>query len=157
MAEGRERVPTRHSAMLIELRSTGCQTIAPPSLHPSGEVVRWETDGVPWTVGGSQLRRAVARAGTFLTDILAGGPQPERLIQERAKVWGISERSLRRSKRKLRIPSIKVGYEEGWSWTLPDDETLEWVDEETVTPKVANIHEDGHLRCDRGLLAASAR
>jgi hypothetical protein len=51
----------RHTTMLIELRSTGCQTIAPPSIHPSGEVVRWETDGVPWSVGGSELRRAVAK------------------------------------------------------------------------------------------------
>jgi hypothetical protein len=50
--------------MLIELRSTGCQTIAPPSLHPSGETVRWERDGEPGVVSGERLRRAVAKVAT---------------------------------------------------------------------------------------------
>ena len=40
VAEGREGSPQR--AMLVELRSTGAQTVAPPSLHPSGELIRWE-------------------------------------------------------------------------------------------------------------------
>ncbi len=54
--------------MLIELRSTGCQTVAPPSLHPSGEVVRWERgdpgrgeECEPGIVTGAALRRAVGR------------------------------------------------------------------------------------------------
>ena len=52
---------THHTAMLIELRSTGCQTIAPPSIHPSGEVVRWEHTGEPGVVAGPVLLRAVAK------------------------------------------------------------------------------------------------
>jgi putative DNA primase/helicase len=28
--------------MLVELRSTGCQTVVPPSVHPSGERLGWE-------------------------------------------------------------------------------------------------------------------
>ncbi len=32
-------------AMSVELRSTGCQTVFPPSRHPSGEVIEWsDTD-----------------------------------------------------------------------------------------------------------------
>ncbi len=51
-------------SMLIELRSTGCQTIAPPSVHPSGEIVRWERAGEPGVVTGSALLRAVARVAS---------------------------------------------------------------------------------------------
>ena len=52
--------------MLIELRATGCQTIAPPSIHPSGELVRWERDksatyGAPGAVAVPELTRAVAK------------------------------------------------------------------------------------------------
>ena len=36
---------TKKSEMLVELRSTGSQTVWPPSLHPSGEVVAF--DGAP--------------------------------------------------------------------------------------------------------------
>jgi AAA domain-containing protein/bifunctional DNA primase/polymerase-like protein len=47
--------------MLIELRSTGCQTLAPPSKHPSGERVLWERAREPGRVDGHTLRRACAR------------------------------------------------------------------------------------------------
>jgi replicative DNA helicase len=53
---------------LIELRSTGTQTVVPPSLHPSGEPYRWERDGDPALSDAATLRRAVARiaAGALL-------------------------------------------------------------------------------------------
>jgi AAA domain/Bifunctional DNA primase/polymerase, N-terminal len=51
----------RAGGMLVELRSTGCQTLAPPSLHPSGERVRWEREGAPGRVTAEALHRAVAR------------------------------------------------------------------------------------------------
>ena len=54
--------------MLIELRSTGCQTLAPPSIHPSGEMVRWELGdgaaGEPGAVTGPELLRAVAKVAS---------------------------------------------------------------------------------------------
>jgi hypothetical protein len=46
-------------SVLIELRSTGQQTLVPPSLHPSGEHVRWESRGEPARLSGEELRRAV--------------------------------------------------------------------------------------------------
>ncbi len=34
-------------SVLLELRSTGCQTVFPPSIHPSGERIEWVSNGEP--------------------------------------------------------------------------------------------------------------
>ena len=47
------------TTMLVEVRSTGAQTVFPGSTHPSGEVIEWESDGEPATVDGEDLRRCV--------------------------------------------------------------------------------------------------
>ena len=58
--------------MLAELRiggnDSGVQTIFPGSRHPSGEAVRWESDGEPATVNGLDLKKQVAllAAGALL-------------------------------------------------------------------------------------------
>lgn len=46
---------------IVEIRSTGSQTVFPPSIHPSGEIIEWEREGEPATVGADELYRAVAR------------------------------------------------------------------------------------------------
>jgi hypothetical protein len=46
-------------AMVVELRTTGSQTLLPPSIHPSGETLRWEAAGAPSTVEADVLRRQV--------------------------------------------------------------------------------------------------
>lgn len=47
---------------LVEVRSDGCQTVFPGSVHPSGEVIRFEVEpGAPAEVKPPDLRRAVAR------------------------------------------------------------------------------------------------
>ncbi len=46
-------------AMLVELRSTGQQTVMPPSTHPSGERVEWEEFGQAGHVDGDELLRNV--------------------------------------------------------------------------------------------------
>ncbi len=47
---------------ILELRGTGGQTMVPPSLHPDGEDVRWETTTLePAVVPAEDLRRAVLR------------------------------------------------------------------------------------------------
>lgn len=55
-------------SMLIELRSTGTQTLVPPSVHPSGEEIVWANAGEPAEVEMDTLQRAVARiaAGALL-------------------------------------------------------------------------------------------
>ena len=48
-------------ACIAELRSTGLQTVFPPSIHPSGEVVTWHEEGEPTRVAYGALRAAVAK------------------------------------------------------------------------------------------------
>ncbi|MBX3367239.1 MAG: bifunctional DNA primase/polymerase [Phycisphaeraceae bacterium] len=45
--------------MIVELRSTGCQTIAPGSIHPSGEPIRWDDEGEPALIHPDELVRAI--------------------------------------------------------------------------------------------------
>jgi hypothetical protein len=44
---------------LVELRSTGGQTIVPPSIHTSGEAIAWDAEGEPATVDAADLRARV--------------------------------------------------------------------------------------------------
>jgi len=47
--------------VIAEIRSTGAQTVFPPSVHPSGEQVRWDEDEDPAPVDFATLKRAVAK------------------------------------------------------------------------------------------------
>ena len=50
--------------MLVELRSTGCQTVLPPSVHPSGESIEWEQpDADPAEIEAEVLFEAVKLLG----------------------------------------------------------------------------------------------
>ena len=49
------------AGVLVELRSTGAQTLAPPSVHPGGEVLAWEEEGTPALVEVGELKRSVSR------------------------------------------------------------------------------------------------
>lgn len=69
-------VDCRSGEMLVELRSTGAQTIAPPSYHrKANELVRWDENGVPAPVSAATLRAGVARlaAATLLARHWPGG------------------------------------------------------------------------------------
>ena len=45
--------------VILELRSTGCQTIVPPSIHPSGEKLFWHSYGPPSLVDANTITTAV--------------------------------------------------------------------------------------------------
>ena len=47
--------------MLVELRGNGCQTVVPPSIHPSGEQLTWTRDGEAPHIAPDALCRIVAR------------------------------------------------------------------------------------------------
>ena len=54
-----ERLRDPTGATLIELRSTGAQTVVPPSVHPEGEAIFWHAEGPPARVAVDDLRRGV--------------------------------------------------------------------------------------------------
>jgi hypothetical protein len=53
--------PEGDKGMLVELRSTGSQTVFPGSTHTSGEIIAWDADGEPASVEAQDLERAVGR------------------------------------------------------------------------------------------------
>ena len=46
---------------IVEVRGDGHQTVVPPSLHPSGDLLAWVREGEPATVSLATLKRAVER------------------------------------------------------------------------------------------------
>jgi len=44
---------------IVEIRSTGCQTVAPGSVHESGELVEWECDLDPFELDEKQLLTSI--------------------------------------------------------------------------------------------------
>lgn len=108
----------QNGAMLIEIRSTGAQTVVPPSVHPCGEQLAYSAYGPPtkisaatllaivsklaaygllakyWPVKGSRNEAAMALAGT----LLRGGWTEEdtsTFLQSIAKAAGDEEWQLR--------------------------------------------------------------
>ncbi|MGH9927685.1 MAG: bifunctional DNA primase/polymerase, partial [Pyrinomonadaceae bacterium] len=51
------------NGMLLELRATGCQTVFPGSVHPSGERIRWEApeEAQPYLIKADDLQNAARR------------------------------------------------------------------------------------------------
>jgi hypothetical protein len=60
-------------AMIVEIRSDGAQTMFPPSIHPSGEEVTWDTDSEPAQVVASELLAPVERL-TAVTQLAIAWP-----------------------------------------------------------------------------------
>jgi putative DNA primase/helicase len=67
--------PAPEGAMLVELRSTGGQTVFPPSVHPSGEAIEWSGAGDPAAVDAQDL---ILRVGQLAAAALLARAWPER-------------------------------------------------------------------------------
>jgi hypothetical protein len=79
---------------IVEYRSTGAQTVFPPSIHPTGEQVRWDDDGEPTEVDGAALMAAVellaeaCRVGNLAFDATTVDPNPrETPIVDRCRAY----------------------------------------------------------------------
>ena len=54
-----QRFTAPNGDVLVEIRSTGGQTVLPPSTHPSGEVLSWEQEREPLAIEEHALRASV--------------------------------------------------------------------------------------------------
>jgi hypothetical protein len=61
LADSNQSEAGRGKTMLVEIRSTGAQTVFPGSVHPSGEAITWDSDNEPTIVDARELEHAVAR------------------------------------------------------------------------------------------------
>ena len=73
--------PETDGKMIVEFRSTGCQTVFPGSTHESGEPIEWASDGDPAEVDADelldridQLQREVRRRLGYSADDIACKP-----------------------------------------------------------------------------------
>jgi hypothetical protein len=75
LLESRKGAAEQEKAMLLELRSTGAQTVFPGSTHESGEPITWDEDGEPARVEAKVLERGAARlaAASLLARYWPGG------------------------------------------------------------------------------------
>ena len=62
----------QRSVTLVEVRGTGVQTMAPGSVHPSGERVRWDRDVTPVGIARAELDLRVARLAMAALLVQAG-------------------------------------------------------------------------------------
>lgn len=62
-------------AMILEFRSTGCQTVAPGSTHESGEAVVWFDDGEPTPIDPDILIAACDALGRMVLNELGEEPR----------------------------------------------------------------------------------
>jgi hypothetical protein len=78
--------------------------------------------------------RALRDAKDFLKSELSNGPKPAKKIRLEARDAGISEATLRRARKALKIVVSKQGYGGGWVWSLP-----------VATVEDAHLSEHEHL------------
>jgi hypothetical protein len=79
--------------------------------------------GRPATEGGiKQPPRRREDPKIFLKDILAAGPAPATLVEERGAARGFSKIQIRYARRQLKIISFKGPEKNGhWFWVMPHD------------------------------------
>jgi len=129
-------------------------TVASPAGPLTTSRVCWETEPVSITAdqalqGESSPERATALdvAKEWLQDTLADGPIPAEDVSDRAKTDGISEKTLQRASKAMKVQKTKLGMEGPWSWSLPPK--MAKSAEDAQVSDVATFDEIGHLRDDK--------
>jgi putative DNA primase/helicase len=83
---------SKSEGMIIEFRSTGAQTVFPPSIHESGEYITWETpDAEPALVDTDALFNAVAKIGEIVKVELGEKQAPKERKKKKTIVPAASE------------------------------------------------------------------
>ncbi|HEX8492999.1 MAG TPA: AAA family ATPase [Pyrinomonadaceae bacterium] len=129
------------------------------NLAPHGEAIGYKLEGSQffWT-GVSDLtagrilaaesdegeRSAITEAVDFLRTALSSGGRNSKGVINEAKQGGISEATLRRAKRQLKVRTRKVGmpgsHYQKWLWELPGNEAAQ------ISGEDAQVMESEHLR-----------
>jgi len=74
-----KRIKSKKHGTIIELRSTGCQTVFPPSTHESGEPIRWDHGDVePPLIDPEKLLIAVNAIGLRVLEELGERRSPKK-------------------------------------------------------------------------------
>jgi RecA-family ATPase len=66
-----------------------------------------------------EIAPELEEAKTLIRDALQSGPVEAKHIQEHARREGVSERTLNRAKKSLKVKSEKSGFSGKWMWSLP--------------------------------------
>lgn len=90
---------------------------APTVGELASEVVEHVGEAVRETVPKVKKQIAMARAVEFLKSAVMDGPQPQRVIEAMPRDENISERTLKRAKKKARVVSERKG-RDYWVWRL---------------------------------------
>lgn len=69
------RLPNKQ--MVVELRSTGGQTVFPGSIHPSGERIEWDSTGAPAVVDPLELEAQLELIYREVAGRLPAAPKPQ--------------------------------------------------------------------------------
>lgn len=88
-----KKFQTAEKKMLLEVRSTGCQTVMPGSVHPSGERVRWEP-------------RDDGRDGNGRPKIAIPTIEPEALLEAAGKLAEAAAEQIGEPLKQARAPHI---------------------------------------------------
>lgn len=95
---------------------------SPPRIEWSDDAVDMDTDWLAAQAGHAPKgSNALDEAKAFLLGALEAGPMPQSELVTQATTEGISDRTLKRAKRELRIVSDKKGEGGSWRWKLADE------------------------------------
>jgi putative DNA primase/helicase len=103
------------------------QTLVGPSKNIVATRIAWESgcvtmsadEAVAAIAGDNERKTAKAEAIEFLKTELAGGPRPVADVQKLARSAGIGAKPLRSARECLGVTTDKIGFEDGWVWSLP--------------------------------------
>jgi hypothetical protein len=81
---------------------------------------------------------ALAKAAAFLKKLLGGGAMPAAKVAEAAAVAGVSDKTLKRAKKTLRVKAAKSDFGGGWIWQLPGEGGQEGGQTQALAPFAKN-------------------
>ena len=98
------------AGMIVELRSDGTQTVFPGSLHPSGELIEWDTFGEPAEITADDLMAAVDRLADAVDEKLGIDSRKKTAPNKSAKNSATTKGILARARKYVdKMPSAIAG------------------------------------------------